>query len=155
MGANPETLDESNLSSFGPCRYERQGIKMPYSCCFQKVLMWMLLVILAHRYIMLPPVQHDPSGSWCQYEYHFTVSSRTDSATCLANSQPNLAFHGTVTPLQGSIGSQSWQCAEHSLKMIRKAKENFLEANWRKEYLLEVYWYSERLDVQQTPFLMV
>ncbi|KAI3848018.1 hypothetical protein MKX03_001130, partial [Papaver bracteatum] len=51
--------------------------------------------------------------------HHAASAGQQDAVKVLLDhgANPNLVFHDTFTPLQASIRSQSWQCAEQLLKV--------------------------------------
>ncbi|KAI3930891.1 hypothetical protein MKX01_006943 [Papaver californicum] len=59
MGANPEMSDDSNSTPLHHAAMKGHKDVIPlWPCYFQKVLMWMLRMNLAHRYNMLPPMAY-------------------------------------------------------------------------------------------------
>ncbi|KAI3836259.1 hypothetical protein MKX03_018038 [Papaver bracteatum] len=62
MGANPETLDDSNCRPLDHAAMKDVILLLPSKGTDVDVTSDFGLRIT------LPPVQHDPSGSWCQYD---------------------------------------------------------------------------------------
>ncbi|XP_026423464.1 ankyrin repeat and SOCS box protein 2-like [Papaver somniferum] len=98
MGANPEVLDDSNRS---PLHYVAGRGHTD------------VIPLLLSKGINVDVIAD--MGSPLQYA---ATASKPDTVKVLLDhgANPNLVFHDTFTPLQASIGSQSWQCAEKLLK---------------------------------------
>ncbi|KAI3872646.1 hypothetical protein MKX03_014990, partial [Papaver bracteatum] len=98
IGANPEIPDDSNIS---PLHH---------------------VAMIGHKEIipllLSKGINVDVTNDFGSPIHYAATAGEHDTVKVLLDhgANPNMIFHGTLTPLQASIHSRSWQCVERFLK---------------------------------------
>ncbi|KAI3894355.1 hypothetical protein MKX03_001746, partial [Papaver bracteatum] len=98
MGANPEIPDDSNISPLHHAAMKGHKDVIPL--------------------LLSKGIDVDVTNDFGSPLHYAASTGEHDTVKVLLDhgANPNLVFYDVFTPLQASIRSESWQCAEHLLK---------------------------------------